>query len=61
MENFIVALIIMFIISLAIGKIMLDKRKGVKCAGCSLSGGCSSHKNTKNKMLAKKIEIKQLT
>jgi hypothetical protein len=60
MENVIVALMIFFIISLAIGKIVIDKRKGVKCAGCPLSGECSSHKAAKNKMPAQRIEIKEL-
>jgi len=38
MENLIVALIIIGILSLSILKIISEKRKGVKCIGCPHSG-----------------------
>jgi len=61
MTNIIVAFTILFIIGLSIYKIVLDKRKGVKCVGCPSSGGCSSTQNTKNKMPMKMIKIKDLS
>lgn len=38
MTNIIVTLVILTIISLAIAKIVNEKRKGVKCIGCPHSG-----------------------
>lgn len=43
MGNVIVLLIIALIVSLSIGKIISEKRKGVKCIGCPHSKGCSSN------------------
>lgn len=38
MANIIVMLIILAIVGLAITKIVIEKRKGVKCIGCPHSG-----------------------
>lgn len=38
MGNLIVSLVILGIVSLAILKIVSEKRKGVKCVGCPYSG-----------------------
>lgn len=38
MENIIVLLVILGIVSLSISKIVSEKRKGVKCIGCPHSG-----------------------
>ncbi len=38
MSNLVVALIILAIVGLSIGKIISEKRKGVKCVGCPHSG-----------------------
>lgn len=48
MENLIVALVIAFIIALAIIKIVGEKRKGVRCVGCAQGGTCSSKKSPKH-------------
>jgi len=60
MENIIVASIILSILCLSIYKIVSEKRRGVKCVGCALSGGCSSKKGGSNKIMADRIEIKEL-
>lgn len=61
MTNIIVSLVILLIIVLAIAKVVMDKRKGVKCMGCSLSGQCSTVKPETDKPLNnQKIEIKQV-
>lgn len=50
MENIIVILVILAIVGASIAKIIVEKKKGVKCIGCPHSGtsksncGCSSHK-----------------
>jgi len=50
MSNLIVGLIIIAIICASIAKIIIEKKKGVKCIGCQESGskkngcGCSSLK-----------------
>lgn len=61
MANIIVASIILLIIAFSIFKILIEKRKGMKCVGCHLSGGCPSNKSSKNKIVEQRIEIKQLT
>ncbi len=43
MGNIIVALILIFIVGMAIRKIYIDKKNGVKCSGCPSSKECSSH------------------
>lgn len=61
MTNMIVLLVILLIILLAISKIVIEKRKGAKCIGCSLSGTCSSGKSVKERPLNnQRIEIKQV-
>lgn len=45
MSNFVVALIILAILSLSIAKIVIEKRKGVKCVGCPHSGGSPRKKS----------------
>ncbi|MEI6897049.1 MAG: FeoB-associated Cys-rich membrane protein [Psychromonas sp.] len=63
MTNIIVALVILCILALSIVKIISDKRKGMKCTGCSLSGECSSKKSakkTKSEQLKMVIPIKEL-
>ncbi len=61
MTNIIVSLVILLIIVLAISKIVVEKRKGSKCIGCSLSGTCSSGKSVKETSLNnQRIEIKQV-
>jgi hypothetical protein len=44
MANIIVALTIVLIVGAASYKIYVEKRKGVKCIGCPLSGSCTSNK-----------------
>ncbi len=41
MANLIVVLVILAIVTLAIRKIVVEKRKGVKCIGCPHSGSSS--------------------
>lgn len=60
MQNISVTFIILSILALAIYKLVTEKRKGVKCVGCALSGGCSSKKTAINKRAAQQISIKQL-
>ncbi|MGM0501948.1 MAG: FeoB-associated Cys-rich membrane protein [Bacillota bacterium] len=36
--NLVISLIILVIISGAVGKIVIEKRKGAKCIGCPYSG-----------------------
>ncbi len=43
MINLIILLIIVVIFALAIGKIVKDKKNGVKCSGCPASKNCTSH------------------
>lgn len=38
MANIVVVLVIIGIVSLSVKKIISEKRKGVKCVGCPLSG-----------------------
>ena len=61
MADIIVTLIILSIIGLSISRIITEKRRGSKCVGCSLSAGCSSNKMIKSKVIAQRIEIKELT
>ncbi len=46
METFIAIIVILIIVSLALRKIFVEKKKGAKCVGCSVykNGGCSSKK-----------------
>jgi len=61
MANIIVLLVIMSMITLAIIKIVSDKRKGSTCIGCAEGTKCSSAKSVKKAPLTgKKIEIKQV-
>ena len=41
MINIIVALIILLIVILAAGYVIREKKRGVKCIGCSAGGKCS--------------------
>lgn len=43
MGNIIVSIIILGIIGLSITKIVIEKRKGVKCVGCPHSGSNKTH------------------
>ncbi|MGL5152387.1 MAG: FeoB-associated Cys-rich membrane protein [Clostridium sp.] len=43
MGNAIVLVLIILILSLSIGKIVKEKKKGVKCIGCPYNKECSSH------------------
>lgn len=43
MGNLIVILILLGIISGAIAKIVIEKRKGVKCIGCPSGSSCKSN------------------
>lgn len=62
MGNIVVGLIILFIVSLSLSKVIRDKRKGRKCGGCPDAGSCSSkmteHKNKKN--VLQEINIKEV-
>lgn len=62
MGNIIVALIIFFIVSLSLSKVIRDKRKGRKCGGCPDAGSCSSkvieNKNKRNGL--QEINIKEV-
>ncbi|AZG36448.1 MULTISPECIES: hypothetical protein [Shewanella] len=60
MTDVIVALTIIIILTLSIGKIVSEKRRGNKCIGCHLSGECSSKKNKGMKIRGTKINIKEL-
>ncbi|MFT9497689.1 hypothetical protein [Anaerosolibacter sp.] len=50
MTNIIVILVILAIVCAAIGKIVIEKKKGSKCVGCPSGGasksncGCNTHK-----------------
>lgn len=46
MGNFIVAVIILAILSLSITKVVIEKKNGAKCIGCPHGGGSKS--KTKN-------------
>ena len=65
MANVLVALTILLILGLAIFRIIIEKRKGMKCVGCHLSGGCASNKRTTHNVVIPKmnnrIAIKELT
>lgn len=41
MENLIIILILIVIIGGAIGYIIKEKKKGVKCIGCPMAGQCA--------------------
>lgn len=56
MANIIVILIILLILGLSIYRIIIEKRRGSKCVGCPLSGGCSSYSKT---TVAKRIMVKE--
>jgi hypothetical protein len=61
MTNIIVSLVILLIIALSISKIVIEKRKGVACVGCSQSGKCQSVKSRKElPSNNQRIEIKQV-
>lgn len=45
MANIVVALVILAIVGLAVGKIVTEKRKGVKCVGCPYA---TSHAKSSN-------------
>ena len=62
MANIIVALTLLLIFGLAIAKIVIEKRKGVMCVGCSHSGSCSANKSRRSKQVKmQQIEIKEVT
>lgn len=42
MSNFVVALIILVIMSLSIAKIVIEKKNGAKCIGCPHGGSVKS-------------------
>lgn len=44
MKDIIVILIILAIVIAAVAKIVIEKRKGVKCIGCPYSSECPSKK-----------------
>ncbi len=48
MNNLVVSVILLAIIGLSISKVVIEKRKGVKCIGCPHSG--SSKKVTQIKL-----------
>jgi len=60
MANLIVSIIILAIIVLSIAKIVSEKRKGVKCVGCSQGGSCSSKKQAKHQHQVKQFNIKKI-
>lgn len=43
MKNIIAVIVILVILGLAIGYIIKQKKKGVKCIGCPSGGSCSSN------------------
>ncbi|WP_084722136.1 FeoB-associated Cys-rich membrane protein [Photobacterium aquae] len=47
MTNILVSLCILIILALAIYKLVVMKKKGGACAGCSQSSGCSAKNNGK--------------
>lgn len=55
MDNIIVSFTILVILVLSISKVIIEKRKGVKCVGCVHSGGCSSNKKKPKKLIITKI------
>ncbi len=46
MENIIVLLIIVAIVGSSIAYFLREKRRGVKCVGCSLSKSCDKKKKS---------------
>lgn len=60
MSNIIASIIILMLLSLAIWKIVADKRKGKGCIGCAESGGCHSRNLAKTKRFYQQIEVKQV-
>lgn len=61
MADIIVSLILLIIIALSIARLISDKRKGMKCSGCSYGGGCSSNSKNSKQINSAKIEFKELT
>ncbi len=47
MATVIAILIIIIILALAIGCIIKEKKKGVKCIGCPAAGSCTKHGGAK--------------
>lgn len=45
MENIIVGLVLILIFTASIAKIIIEKRKGVKCVGCPYSGNTNGSCN----------------
>ncbi len=45
MANIVVVLVLVAIVTLAITKIIIEKRKGVKCVGCPLSASQKKKSN----------------
>ncbi len=45
MGNIIIGLLLLAIISASIVKIIIEKKKGVKCIGCPSGGACKSNCN----------------
>lgn len=45
MTDLVVGLIIISILVFSINKIIVSKKKGVKCIGCEFEGSCSHHHN----------------
>ncbi|MCT4508874.1 MAG: FeoB-associated Cys-rich membrane protein [Tepidibacter sp.] len=45
MANIIVGIVILLIITLSITKVIIEKRKGVKCIGCPHSGSNKKKSN----------------
>ena len=42
MENFVVIAILVLLVGAAIGYIIKEKKKGVRCVGCPCAGECAS-------------------
>ncbi|MGI5999113.1 MAG: FeoB-associated Cys-rich membrane protein [Lutispora sp.] len=45
MENIIIALVLISIVSASVAKVIIEKKKGVKCIGCPSGGACKSNCN----------------
>ena len=58
MENILVALTILLILGLSIYRIIIQKRKGSKCASCPYSGACSIKYSATNEIVTQRITIK---
>jgi len=56
MSTVIATIALIVIVSLAVGYIIKEKRRGVKCIGCPMAGECDKKREEFRKMKAKEQE-----